>query len=374
MNCQLNSFLRFSSLRLTKEEAGISFVSMAKERVVLDDVARDAGVSRSTVSLVLRGNPVVARATAERVLASIRRLGYVYNRNAAALRSRKTHSVGIIEANIKNAFFSAMSVGVEKELDKAGMAILWANAAERVEKQARAIEVMLEYGVDGLLICPAAGTRREDLEILTAHQVPFVLFCRHLPGLGGDYIGAANRRGAEDAVRHLLSLGHRNLVFVGGSPVTSPWRDRTGGFVAALREAGLPAGPEMLYPAETSIAAGAAMAREILAASPRPTAALCYTDIVALGLMMGLENEGVRPGRDFGVVGFDNLDEAALYRPPLTTVACPPEPLGAEAARLLLGRIDNPEAPPARLEIPSPLVVRESCGAPAALGLEMAKP
>ena len=94
--------------------------------------------------------------------------GYV-PRNAAALRSRKTHSVGIIEANIKNAFFSAMSVGVEKELDKAGMAILWANAAERVEKQARAIEVMLEYGVDGLLICPAAGTRREDLEIKIGH-------------------------------------------------------------------------------------------------------------------------------------------------------------------------------------------------------------
>lgn len=340
---------------------------MAKERIVLDDVARDAGVSRSTVSLVLRGNPVVAPATAERVMASIQKLGYVYNRTAAALRSRKSQSVGIIEANIKNSFFSAMSVGVEGELDQAGMAILWANAGERVDKQTRAIGVMLEYGVDGLLICPAAGTRREDLAILESHRIPFVLFCRYLPGLDGDYIWAANRRGAVEAVRHLLSLGHRNLVFVGGSPVTSPWRDRTGGFTAALKEAGLPTGPEMLFPAETSITAGAAAARQVLAIRPRPTAALCYTDIVALGLMMGLENEGVRPGRDFGVVGFDNLDEAALCRPALTTVACPPEPLGTEAARLLLRRIEDPEARASWMELPSPLVVRESCGAPQVL-------
>ncbi len=341
---------------------------MAKDRIILDDVARDAGVSRSTVSLVLRGNPAVAPATAERVMRSIRKLGYVYNRTAAALRSRKSHSVGFIEANIKNAFFSAMSVGVERELDKAGKALMWANAAEQVDKQTRALEVMLEYGVDGFLICPAAGTRREDLKILDAHRVPFVLFCRYIPGWDTDYIGAANRRGAFDAVRHLLSLGHRNIVFVGGSPVSSPWLDRTGGFTAALREAGIPAGPQMFHPAETSIPAGAAAVRNILAMSPRPTAALCYTDIVALGLMMGLENEGVRPGRDFGVVGFDNLDESALCRPTLTTVACPPEPLGTEAVRLLLSRMENPDDPPVRLEIPSPLLVRESCRAPAALG------
>lgn len=339
---------------------------MAKARVVLDDVAQDAGVSRSTVSLVLRGNPVVAGPTAERVLASIRRLGYVYNRTAAALRSKRSHSIGLIEANIKNAFFSAMSVGAERELDKTGRALLWANASEQVEKQTRAIDLMLEYNVDGLLICPAKGTRMEDLEILKIHRVPFVLFSRYIPGWETDFVGAANRRGAVDSVRHLFGLGHRRIVFVGGASVSSPWKDRTAGFTEAMAEAGLGVSPFDFFPTEISVPAAAAAARRVLSLRPRPTAALCYSDTVAFGLMMGLENEGVFPGRDFGVIGFDNLDEAALWRPPLTTVACPPENLGAEAARLLIHRVDNPDGPPVRMELSSPLVVRESCRAPAA--------
>jgi LacI family transcriptional regulator len=328
----------------------------------LDDVARDAGVSRSTVSLVLRGNPVVAKATAERVLHSLRRLGYVYNRTAAGLRSKKSHSIGLIEANIKNAFFAAMSVGVEKELEKSGRALLWANASEQVDKQSRAVELMLEYNVDGLLICPAKGTRRADLEILRTHRVPFVLFSRYLMDWETDYIGAANIDGAYRAANHLLALGHRNIVFVGGSPASSPWHDRTAGFSRALREAGLPVREEMFFPTDVSTPGGASAVRHFLSLFPASSAALCYSDIVAFGVMMGLENAGVMPGRDFGVVGFDDLDEAGLWRPALTTVACSPEAFGAEAAKLLLQRIEQPDVPPVRKEIPGRLIVRESCG------------
>jgi LacI family transcriptional regulator len=333
-----------------------------RNRIVLDDVARDAGVSRSTVSLVLRGNPVVAKGTAERVLHSLRKLGYVYNRTAAGLRSKKSHSIGLIEANIKNAFFAAMSVGVEKELEKSGRAMLWANASEQVDKQSRAVELMLEYNVDGLLICPAKGTKRADLEILRNHRVPFVLFSRYLMDWETDYFGADNVDGAYRAASHLISLGHRNIVFVGGSPAASPWHDRTAGFSRALREAGLRVQEDMFFPTDVSTPGGASAVERILLRYPAPTAALCYSDIVAFGVMMGLVNSGIMPGRDFGVVGFDDLDEAALWRPALTTVACCPEAFGVEAAKLLIQRMEQPDGPPVRMEVSGKLIVRESCG------------
>jgi LacI family transcriptional regulator len=323
-------------------------------------VARDAGVSRATVSLVLRRSNVVAKTTAEKVHESIRRLGYVYNRTAAALRSRKTHTIGLIETNLRNSFFSAMCGSVENEMDKTGRAVLWANSSEQVEKQSRAVSLMLEYNVDGLLICPAAGTRKEDLNILAAHKIPFVLFSRYIPGWNTDFVGAANREGAREAVRHLLRRGYRNIVFVGGSPASSPWKDRTRGFTDALTAGGMPPSPEAFFPAKVSVVSAAAAAPRVLARRPRPTAALCYSDTVALGLMLGLEREGVLPGRDFGIAGFDNLEETALWKPSLTTMACPPESLGVEAARLLLRRIENPDTPPVHLEFSCPLIARES--------------
>ncbi len=331
-----------------------------EKRVTLSDVAKDAGVSRATVSLVLRNSPAPAKETVSRVLGSIRRLGYVYNRAAAALRSNRTHSVGLIETNINNTFFAAMSVGAERELEKAGRGVLFANTQEQLDKQRRAINLMLEYNVEGLLICPAKGTTWKDLEILSLHRVPFVLFCRRIPERT-DYVGADNETGALLAMRRLLSLGHEHIAFVGGDPALSAWHERTRGVETALGEAGI-LGKLHCLESEISIGGGFAAAEACLALDPAPTAALCYNDTVAFGFMMGLDRHGVRPGVDFAVVGFDDVEEAAMWKPALTTVASPPEIVGIEAAGLLLRKIDHPENAPVQVSIPARLVIRDSCG------------
>ena len=178
------------------------------KKVKLNEIALLAGVSRSTVSLALRGSPLIARATAERVREAAKELGYVYNRTAAALRNRKTHTIGLVEANFKNPFFAAMSESVEREIEQRGKALLFVDSAESIEKQQKALKLMLEHGVDGLLLCPVKHTTKEDLSILHHAGIPFVLFSRYIPGLEADYVGGANVQGAYQAA---VSYTHLTL-------------------------------------------------------------------------------------------------------------------------------------------------------------------
>jgi len=330
------------------------------KKVKLDEIARAAGVSRSTVSLALRGSPLIAKPTAERVREAAQQLGYVYNRTAAALRNRKTHTIGLVEANFKNPFFAAMSESVEREIEQRGKALLFVDSAESLERQQKAIQLMLEHGVDGILLCPVKHTTPEHLGILKKAGVPFVLFSRYIPGFEADYVGAANVEGAYQAVRRMIQLGHRKIVFVGGEPFTSPWLDRVTGFKRAMQEAGIELSTPWYFCSEVSVAGGASQVDEVLQVQSTPTAALCYSDTVAFGFMLGLERRGIRPGKDFAVVGFDDLPESKLWRPPLATLACPPSRVGSMATRMLIERLDGDEGPPRRVEIQSILIHRES--------------
>ncbi len=330
------------------------------KKVKLSEIALAAGVSRSTVSLALRGSPLIAKSTAEKVREAASELGYVYNRTAAALRNRRTHTIGLIEANFKNPFFAAMSESVEREIERVGKALLFVDSAESLERQQKAIQLMLEHGVDGILLCPVRHTTKENLEILKKAGVPFVLFSRYIPGFDADYVGGANVEGAYQAVCRMIQLGHKRIVFVGGEPYTSSWLDRVGGFRRAMVEAGIELPSPWYFCSEVSAAGGSSRVEEVLEVRPMPTAALCYSDTVAFGFMMGLERRGIFPGRDFAVVGFDDLPESRLWRPPLATLACPPTRVGSMAIQMLLERLDGDNTPPRRVEIQSILIERDS--------------
>src|SRR5215470_14502280 len=131
--------------------------------VTLVEVARDAGVSRATASLVLRGSDLVADETRERVLASMRKLGYVYHRGAASLRTQRSHTVGLIVPDVTNPFFAEMTVGIEQRLDQAQHVVLLGNTAETLNKQERLLAMMQEYRADGVLLCPATGTSAQTI-------------------------------------------------------------------------------------------------------------------------------------------------------------------------------------------------------------------
>ena len=342
------------------------FRNLSMKKVKLDEIALLAGVSRSTVSLALRGSPLIARPTAERVREAAKQLGYVYNRTAAALRNRRTHTIGLVEANFKNPFFAAMSESVEREIEQRGKALLFVDSAESIEKQRKALKLMLEHGVDGILLCPVKHTTKEDLSILQHADIPFVLFSRYIPGVDTNYVGGANVQGAYQAVRRMIQLGHRRVAFVGGEPYTSSWMDRVEGFRRAMKEGGIELPTPWYFCSEVSVAGGASKVDEVLQVQPMVTAALCYSDTVAFGFMLGLERRGILPGRDFAVVGFDDLPESKLWRPPLATLACPPSRVGSVAIQILLERLEGDESSPRRVEIQSVLIERDSlCPVPA---------
>ena len=214
-----------------------------QKRATVKDIAKRAGVSPATVSLVLRNSPLVARPTRERVRSSITSLGYVYDRAAANLRARLTQTVGLIVCEITNPFYAELTAGIDEALDRAGWVAFLANTAESPLRQDRFIERMREHRVDGLLLSPAEGTDPEIIERLHRLGLPVVQVLRRLGRRVSDHVGADFRLGMTLAAEHLIRLGHRRLAFVGGGRRASPARDRAHAYRETLRRHGLPIGP-----------------------------------------------------------------------------------------------------------------------------------
>ena len=251
-------------------------------------MAADAGVSRSTVSLVLRNSPLVADATRTQVLASIKRLGYVYNRVVASLRSQQSNTIGLIVTDITNSFFAELTVGVEDGLEESRYTALLGNTSDTIKKQNLLLERMQEHRPDGILLCPTDGTSLAQLRRLQ-QQTALVLFVRYLPELEIDYVGADNIRGAEQATAHLLAHGHKRIAFVGGPANSSAWRDRLQGFANQMQKAGLAVDESLLTVGSVSREGGQQAILALLGRENPPTAALCYNDVVAFGVLLGLQ-------------------------------------------------------------------------------------
>jgi len=309
----------------------------------------------------LRDSPLVARSTRERVQAAVEELGYVYNRGAANLRAARTKAVGLLVPNLGNPFFAEMTAGVDEALDAAGYVAFLANTGESLERQDRFLKRMREQKVDGVVLCPTVGTPLKLLKQLQQWDLPCVQTLRFVSAREGDYAGVDFALGLEQATEHLIRLGHRRIALIEAQRAHSAMAARQAGFTAAMQRHKLPTNIVVKIPPTRR--AGADAIRALLARPNAPTAAVCYNDVVALGAMAELQRHGVTPGRDFAVTGVDDLPEAAVSFPALTTVATSPREVGAAAAKLLLRRTAEPDGGPERVILPTRLVVRESCGA-----------
>lgn len=337
----------------------------SRNRATLADIARACGVSAATVSLALRGNTLVNAATRERVVRESERQGYVRNRGAANLRQQVSSSIALVINDLSNPFFAEFAAGVDEALGAAGYITLLGSTAESPERQSAVIRSLMEHCPAGIILSPAEGSRGPGLRRVLVGDVPVLVFNREVPDGDWDFLACDNRHGAFLATRHLLGLGHRRIVFVGGHAGSSSCRERRLGYLDAMRAAGIEPSAQWLVECAPTRIEAAAEGRRVAQAMPQVSAAVCYNDIVALGLVHGLAAAGRRAGADFAVTGFDDIPEAALFEPALTTVAVDPRGLGRRAAAIVLGRIGTGAYEPACEVAPAELLVRaSSCAAP----------
>ena len=221
---------------------------------------------------------------------------------------------------------------------------------------------MREHGAAGFILCPAMGSETRQIAAMTGWNAPVIQVVRWLPGAPLGAIVPDYALGARMAAERLLTLGHRRIAFLGGSEATIVTAERVRGYRAALDAAGIALDPNLIVPAAVNRGGGVEAVRHVLALDRPPTAALCFSDVVAFGALDASAAAGLKVGGDFSVIGFDDVAGARHTLPPLTTVAVYPQELGRRSAAALLRRIADPgEAPENEILAPS-LVVRGTCG------------
>lgn len=336
-----------------------------QRRITLNDIAHACGVSRATVSLVLRGSPLVHTETRRRVEAEMQRQGYVYNRAAANLRQQVSSAVALVINDLSNPFFAEFAAGVDEALGAKGYVTLLGCSNESPARQRQVLASLMEHHPAGIILSPAETSSAADVGLVIGRHTPLLVFNRELIDENGavldyDFLGLDNRAGAHLATARLLELGHRRIAFYGGHADSSSCHQRRLGYQDALAAAGITVDPRLMIETAPTRLEANAHADALFASDSKPTAAVCYNDAVALGLMLGLARLGRHPGTDFAVTGFDNIPEAAVGLPPLTTINADPRARGRQAAELLLQRTATPSQPRRAVVVPVQLIERAS--------------
>jgi LacI family transcriptional regulator len=331
-------------------------------RVTLMDVAQHCGVSRATVSLVLNDSPLVAAKTRDRVRQAMTELGYVYNRAAASLRTQHSDAIGVVLTNITNPYFAEFATGVQDVLTSSAAVPLLAVSGEDRELQHRLVKSLVERNVDGIVLIPAHGTTPNDLPDLLG--TPLVLMARRLNGMDVDYVGAQNRDGGYAAAEHLYSHGCRRIAFVGGYADSSARDERAAGVEEFLNEHGLTLNSDHSLVCEPARPQAREAVMWLLTEDPEVDGIVCFSDVVAFGVLDAIADMGRSIGSDVCVIGFDDVHAAGLNRPSLSSVAVPARDTGRRAAQLVLERAAGSSEPTVREEFPVKLEPRETCGCP----------
>lgn len=314
------------------------------QKVKLSTIAESLGISTATVSLALRDSPLVADTTRERIKEQARTLGYIYNRRAASLRTSRSGIIGVVVHDIMNPFYAEILRAIETELDRNRQTFILSNHYDSVEKQRNFIETLLQLGGDGVIMSPAIGTPLEDIALAEDNGMPAILVARSVEDAQVATFRGDDAHGIALATNHLIGLGHRVIAMVGGTDQTSTGRDRYQGYVDALRKAEIPVDPKLRIPGPRTKQGGFEAAVTFLSLPQKPTAAVCWNDLVAIGMMNGIARAGLVPGVDISVTGYDDLEEASIATPALTTVSNGQAEVGRLAARALLDKLSGSHA------------------------------
>lgn len=331
--------------------------------VTIFDVAREAGVSYGTVSRVLNNRDHVKPETREAVIQAMRRLGFVANPQARSLAGGPSQVIGLLVHSLSTSYIGEIVRGIDFELEAANYDLMLYTTHRRKMKESAYVATITRGMADGLLLVLPRNSA-EYLRSLRAREFPYILIDHQG---NGDYersVGATNWQGAYDATQYLITLGHRRIGFVTGAMDLGCSVERLAGYNEALARHGIPSDPDLIRDGDFFQPSGFAAGAALLALPEPPTAIFASNDEMAFGVMAAARGCGRRIPQDLSVVGFDDIPQAALSYPPLTTVRQPLENMGRVATRMLIELIADPQLQIERVALPTELVVRASCQAP----------
>lgn len=332
----------------------------------IKDVAREAGVSTATVSHVVNNTRFVSDEVRARVLGAVERCGYYPNAHARSLASGRSQTLGLVVSDISNPFFPELIKSIEAAAFERGYDLVLSNTNYDPGRTSHYVRRFIERKAAGVVVMTSELDKALVGE-LARRDVSVVFLDLGKPGVRMSNLSVNYEAGIEEAIGHLVALGHEEIAFVSGPERLRSAARRLEAFRHSMRRH-LPRARVRLYGGDFKLDGGRRAAAEMLAADERPTAVLAANDLMALGVMAELRAAGLQIPRDVSVIGFDDIAFAASAEPPLTTVCLPRAELGRRAVEALMANIEHPERRGVQVNIPTFLVTRAST-APAAGGV-----
>ncbi len=336
--------------------------SKKRRRVTINDVARASGVSCSTVSRVLSGYEFVRETTRNRVMQAVEQLGFVANLQARSLASGHSRIVGLVVPNLDNGYVGTITQGIDQELAHANFDLMLYTSHRHAGKESFYVSAIANGLTEGLLLV-APLVPATYLDALHEQDLPYVLIDQADPTESSSVVEADNWQGAYEATRYLIQLGHTQIAFITGALQVRSAGDRLRGYRTALSDCGIPFREELVVEGDYQQQTGYEITRHLLqdVDSP-PTAIFASNDLSAFGAMDAARECGLRIPDDISVIGFDDIPQASLVYPKLTTVRQPLVEMGQVAVKMLMERIEDQSRPPQQVALATQLVIRDSCG------------
>nr|WP_311289772.1 LacI family DNA-binding transcriptional regulator [Paenibacillus glycanilyticus] len=330
-------------------------------KATIYDVAKEAGVSIATVSLVINGKGKISEERREEIRQIMARMGYKPSMIASALTGKKTYALGLLVPDISNPFFAEIARAVEDEGQRHGYSVFICSTDNKDEKALHYAALLQQKNVDGVII----STGMKDLSVLNPllqGGVPVALLAREFPSVEVPSVVVDDYAGGAAAAEHLILLGHSRLAVLAEQDSISSSRERVKGFRQTAEAAGLVLEP--LFVVSCGHNDGKDRAMELLQMKDRPTAIFCCNDLLAIGALRAAKELGLRIPQDCSIIGFDDTVLASVTDPPLTTVAQPIEQMGQRAVQLVVRRIGQPGEVSERVVLAPSLTIRQSAAVP----------
>lgn len=316
---------------------------MKKSRTTITEIAKELGISPSTVSRALNNHPAISDKTRKAVVKLAQKLNYQPNLLALNLLKKKTNTIGVIVPEITSYFFSSIINGIQDLVNPLGINMIIGQSNESYEEEKNIVQTFASIRVDGFLISPASETKTFDhLEMLVNNNIPLVIFDRDCEGIEIDKVFVDEYKGAFQAVEYLIQTGCKRIAHIAGQQTLSTARHRLKAYKNALKKHGLPIIEE--YTVESSGFApehGIDPTKQLLALSNPPDAIFTINDGVAIGAMYVIKDAGIKIPDEISIIGFDDDPHSSYFKPSLSTVWQPTYEMGMLSARILMKRINS---------------------------------